>query len=103
MEPIKKKAPRQGQQLPPLPVTAAKIGERLASEVFLEQGQKLLPQLQEFRRDMHQHPEIGLELPRTQKKVLEALKGLPLEIQVGQDLSSVVAVLRGGKRGPRPL
>ena len=103
MEPIKKKAPRHGQQLPPLPVTAAKIGERIASEVFLEEGQKLLPQLQEFRRDMHQNPEIGLELPRTQKKVLEALKGLPLEIQVGQDLSSVVAVLRGGKRGPRPV
>ncbi len=73
MEPIKKKAPRHGQQLPPLPVTAAKIGERIASEVFLEEGQKLFPQLQEFRRDMHQNPEIGLELPRTQKKVIKKI------------------------------
>ncbi|NYM87393.1 M20/M25/M40 family metallo-hydrolase, partial [Salmonella enterica subsp. enterica serovar Typhimurium] len=32
-----------------------------------------------------------------------ALEGLPLEIHVGQDLSSVVAVLRGGQRGERPV
>ncbi|MDO5031065.1 M20 family metallopeptidase [Corynebacterium sp.] len=103
MEPIPKKRRRQGQQLPPLPVTAAKIGDRPACEVFKEEGAALLPRLQDFRRDLHQNPEIGLDMPRTQKKVLEALDGLPLEIQLGHDLSSVVAVLRGGKRGERPV
>lgn len=98
-----KMAPRHRQQLPPLPMVSAKLGDRLASEVFLEEGRELLPELQEFRRDMHQNPEIGLHLPRTQKKVLEALEGLPLEIHRGHDLSSVVAVLRGGKRGERPV
>src|SRR5699024_9709917 len=29
--------------------------------------------------------------------------GLPLEITLGQDLSSVTAVMRGGKRGERPV
>lgn len=45
---------------------------------------------------MHADPEVGLHLPRTQARVLEALKGLDLEIILGKATSSVVAVLRGG-------
>jgi len=56
-----------------------------------------------LRRDLHQHPEIGLHLPRTQEKILAALDGLPLEITLGKELSSVVAVLRGGRPGPTVL
>ena len=52
-----------------------------------------------LRRDLHQIPEVGLDLPRTQARILEALDGLPLEITLGKDLSSVVGVLRGGKQG----
>ncbi|MFP3481092.1 amidohydrolase, partial [Burkholderia sp. SIMBA_057] len=40
--------------------------------------------------------EIGLQLPRTQEKVLKALDGLPFEITLGQETTSVTAVLRGG-------
>ena len=96
-------APRQGQQLPPLPVTAAQIGGRPASSVFIEEGREMVADLQEIRRDLHKHPEIGLHLPRTQQRVLDELRGLPLEIHLGHDLSSVVAVLRGGLRGERPV
>ncbi|MGM0930416.1 MAG: M20 metallopeptidase family protein [Actinomycetota bacterium] len=49
-----------------------------------------------FRREMHADPEIGLHLPRTQARVLEALQGLDLEITLGTATTSVVAVLRGG-------
>ena len=101
--PGRKSAPRQAQELPPLPVTRARIGKQQATEIFQDMGENMVEDLQEIRRDLHRHPEIGLHLPRTQKKVLEALEGLPLEIHVGQDLSSVVAVLRGGKRGERPV
>lgn len=59
--------------------------------------------LVDLRHRLHQHPEIGLDLPETQRIVLEALKGLPLEISVGQTLSSVTAVLRGGRPGPAVL
>lgn len=61
-----------------------------------------------FRREMHADPEIGLHLPRTQGRVLEALKGLDLEIVLGRSLTSIVAILRGGGipdipvGGPRP-
>lgn len=94
---------RPGLPLPELSVTGTKIGERMALEVFREEGTGMLQELQTFRRDLHQYPEVGLHLPRTQQKVLEALEGLPLEITLGQELSSVVAVLRGGKRGEVPL
>lgn len=101
--PGRKSVPRQAQELPPLPVTRARIGKQPATEIFQDMGESMVEDLQDIRRDLHRHPEIGLHLPRTQKKVLEALEGLPLEIHVGQDLSSVVAVLRGGKRGERPV
>lgn len=46
---------------------------------------------------------MGLDLPRTQEKVLAALDGLPLEIGLGRSLSSVTAVLRGSSPGPAVL
>ena len=58
-------------------------------------------ELSALRRELHQIPEIGLDLPRTQETVLAALDGLPLEISTGESLSSITAVLRGSKRdGP---
>ncbi|WP_026922617.1 M20 metallopeptidase family protein [Glycomyces arizonensis] len=53
-----------------------------------------------LRRELHRIPEIGLDLPKTQAAVLAALDGLPLEISTGEGLSSVTAVLRGGRPGP---
>ncbi len=70
---------------------------------LLESATLLQPELTALRRDLHQEPEIGLELPRTQAKVLAALQGLPLELTRGRALSSVTAVLRGGRPGPAVL
>jgi amidohydrolase len=63
----------------------------------------LQPDLVELRHALHREPEIGLQLPRTQRKVLDALGGMGLEVTTGERLSSVVAVLRGGKPGPTVL
>ncbi|MCX2748549.1 M20 family metallopeptidase [Arthrobacter sp. MI7-26] len=52
-----------------------------------------------FRHELHQEPEIGLDLPRTQEKVLKALDGLPYEITLGESTTSVTAVLRGTAPG----
>ncbi|HEV2374620.1 MAG TPA: M20 family metallopeptidase [Streptosporangiaceae bacterium] len=57
-------------------------------------------ELTRLRHALHGEPEIGLDLPRTQRKVLAALDGLPLEVATGTALSSVTAVLRGGRPGP---
>ncbi len=61
------------------------------------------PGLVQLRRALHAHPEIGLELPVTQQAVLAGLDGLGLEITTGSGLSSVTAVLRGGRPGPAVL
>lgn len=65
---------------------------------LLTDAQELAPQVTDLRHRLHQEPEIGLELPRTQEKVLEFLDGLGLEITTGTDTTSVTAVLRGGRR-----
>ena len=56
-----------------------------------------------LRHALHREPELGLNLPGTQAKVLAALDGLPLEITPGTALTSVTAVLRGGRPGPAVL
>jgi amidohydrolase len=68
-----------------------------------DEASALHGELIELRRALHREPEVGLDLPRTQAKVLAALDGLPLEITLGQQLSSVTAVLRGGRPGPTVL
>ena len=61
-------------------------------------------ELVELRHRLHRHPEIGLDLPWTQRTVLDELEGLGLEITTGSSSSSVTAVLRGGavRSGERP-
>ena len=71
--------------------------------MFAAEGQDLLPDLVSLRREIHREPEVGLHLPRTQEKILDALDGLGLEITTGKALSSVTAVLRGGEEGPSVL
>jgi amidohydrolase len=68
------------------------------SEV-IEDAVAISDDMAELRRAIHRQPEIGLDLPRTQEKVLAALAGLPLEISRGAALTSVTAVLRGGAPG----
>lgn len=60
----------------------------------------ILPELVALRRALHADPELGLDLPRTQQRVLDALAGLPLEITTGTRTTSVTAVLRGAHPGP---
>ncbi|MGB7450447.1 MAG: M20 family metallopeptidase [Ornithinimicrobium sp.] len=67
---------------------------------LLDLAHSMTGDLQSLRRELHQIPEVGLDLPKTQARVLSELKGLDLEIATGQGLSSVVAVLRG--RGTDP-
>jgi len=60
---------------------------------------QLAGELTALRRRLHQCAEIGLELPRTQAMVLDALADTEVELSRGQRCSSVVGVLRG-RGGP---
>ncbi|MFF4606239.1 M20 family metallopeptidase [Streptomyces sp. NPDC001339] len=68
-----------------------------------DDARALSDDLVRLRRSLHRIPETGLDLPRTQEAVLAELDGLPLEVSTGDSLSSVTAVLRGGRTGPAVL
>lgn len=54
-----------------------------------------------WRRDFHQHPELGNRETRTAGIVAAHLRKLGLEVKTGIATTGVVAVLKGGKPGPR--
>jgi len=62
-----------------------------------------LPDIVAVRRRLHAHPEIGLQLPATQAVVAEELRGMGLEPVLGRSVSSVTAVIEGGRPGPTVL
>ncbi|MDQ4502467.1 M20 family metallopeptidase [Sinomonas sp. ASV322] len=62
---------------------------------MIDEARGLQDTLTAWRHALHQEPEIGLDLPRTQEKVLAVLDGLGLELSTGTDTTSVTAVLRG--------
>ncbi len=55
----------------------------------------------EWRRDLHQHPELGNHEVRTAQVVADHLRALGLEPRTGIATTGVTAILRGGKPGPR--
>ncbi|GAA2038198.1 M20 family metallopeptidase [Catenulispora yoronensis] len=67
---------------------------------LLDDARALQPELARLRRAVHAEPETGLDLPRTQEKVLTALDGLGLDITLGKALTSVTAVVRSGAAAP---
>ena len=70
---------------------------------LLDAAKGLDPDTIELRRAIHADPELGLDLPRTQSKITEALTGLGLDITLGRSTTSVVADLDTGRPGPTVL
>jgi len=54
-----------------------------------------------WRRDIHEHPELGNHETRTAKLVADQLRALGLEVKTGVAHTGVIAVLKGGLPGPR--
>ncbi len=57
------------------------------------------PKLIGWRRDIHQHPELGDQETRTARIVAEHLRSLGLEVRTGIARTGVVGILKGGKPG----
>ena len=56
-----------------------------------------------IRRDIHSHPETGLDLPRTQELILDRLDGAGIAGTPGGRTTSVTAVIDGDRPGPTTL
>lgn len=78
-------------------VQAATADLKTALEPQISQ---LMPQIINWRRDLHQHPELSNREFRTSELVVKELKKLGLEVQTGIAHTGVVGVLKGGKPGP---
>ncbi|HMI60048.1 MAG TPA: amidohydrolase, partial [Puia sp.] len=53
-----------------------------------------------WRRDFHEHPELGNREVRTSKIIADHLRSLGLEVQEGVGKTGVVGILRGSSPGP---
>jgi amidohydrolase len=62
--------------------------------------QALEPKVVAWRRDIHQHPELGNREVRTAKLVADHLRSLGIEVQEKVAHTGVVGILRGGRPGP---
>jgi amidohydrolase len=60
----------------------------------------VMPQVVAWRRDLHEHPELGNREVRTAGIVAAQLKALGLEVRTNVATTGVVGILRGGKPGP---
>ena len=81
--------------LPLLFATAASADTAVSIDPVLQ------AQVIEWRRDLHQHPELGNHEVRTAQIVAEHLRALGLTPKTGIAHTGVTAVLKGGKPGPR--
>jgi amidohydrolase len=63
--------------------------------------QRLQPRIVEWRRDLHEHPELGTHEVRTAKLVADQLRALGLQPKTGIAQTGVTAILKGGQPGPR--
>lgn len=53
-----------------------------------------------WRRDFHEHPELGNNELRTSAIIAKHLQSLGIEVKTGVAKTGVVGILRGGKPGP---
>lgn len=61
---------------------------------------KIMPQVVEWRRHLHQYPELSNREFKTAKYVEDNLRKLGLEIKTGVAKTGVVAILKGAQPGP---
>lgn len=70
---------------------------------FRRDAEALADQLVAWRRDLHQHPELGFQEVRTSGIVARHLADLGIEVQTGVGQTGVVGILEGNEDGPTVL
>jgi amidohydrolase len=65
-----------------------------------KKADSLQSQIIAWRRDFHEHPELGNHEVRTSGIIAKYLQSLGLEVKTGVATTGVVAILHGGKSGP---
>ena len=86
--------------LPFLFLSIASFGQSSLRQKIDQSADQIETKVIEWRRDIHQNPELGNQEFQTAKKVADHLRSLGIEVTEGVAVTGVVGVLRGGKPGP---
>ncbi|HEX6065964.1 MAG TPA: amidohydrolase, partial [Longimicrobiales bacterium] len=73
--------------------------DNLVAEVE-RRAEQVMPKVVAWRRDIHQHPELGNQEVRTAKLVADHLRKLGMEVRTNVAVTGVIGVLKGGRPGP---
>lgn len=79
--------------------TTAQTTPSSLEEKIRKDSSAIESQLIDWRRDIHQHPELGEQETRTARLVAEHLKNLGMEVQTEVGRTGVVGILKGAKPG----
>src|SRR5688500_3418478 len=79
----------------PVSVYAQEISAQIRAK-----AKSILPKLIEWRRHLHEHPELSNREVNTAAYVAQHLRALELDVKTGIAKTGVVAILKGGKPGP---
>jgi len=85
---------------PVLLLTTWQVAAAVSDRALEEAARAADAQVLAWRRDIHQHPELGNREFRTSQKVAGHLQSLGLEVKTGVAHTGVVGILRGGQPGP---
>jgi amidohydrolase len=80
-------------------ISASSFAQTL-QQLIDQRATALLPKVIEWRRHIHQNPELGNREFKTMEYIAAHLKNLGLEVTTGVAKTGVVALLKGGKPGP---
>src|SRR5258705_8990000 len=81
------------------PARAQSIVPDLEQEIR-QRAAQIESKLIAWRRDIHEHPELGEQETRTAALVAAHLNALGLEVKTGIAGTGVVGILKGGRPGP---
>lgn len=82
-------------------ISSLTIAQNQALKNKIAQKTKILePKVVQWRRDLHQNPELGNREFKTAEKIATHLRSLGIEVQTGIAKTGVVGILKGGKPGP---
>ena len=83
-----------------LVITTTSQAQQNREVLVTQKATAILPQVIEWRRYLHQHPELSNREYHTAEYVATYLKKLGLDVQTGVAKTGVVAILHGGLPGP---
>jgi len=64
---------------------------------IINEAKAIQEDIVKWRRELHQFPEVGLNLPKTSQYVAEQLQELGIEFETGIGVSGVVGLIKGGQ------